>query len=130
MPLPRAVSGTRCLTLSPVLMTHNTDSRSLTSGPWADVVLAPSCRPAGVLWCCGAAPGTAPSRALACCLFKICRLCSSLVLGYLALGPMCPSAVAVPVPVRDTLSPRVTSTFLWTLSSSSSFFSNFRVSNL
>lgn len=61
--------------------------------------------------------------------FKICRLYSSLVLGYLALGPLCPSAVSVPVPVRDTLSPRVTITFLWTLSSSS-FFSNFRVRNL
>lgn len=128
-PSPTQWAGPAPLTPCLVLMTRNTGRCFLASGPWAYVVPVPSCRPTGVLRCSGVLWAQLLPKHLPAIPLKsvVCAVPCSL--GTWHWASMCSSAISVSVPVRAALSPRVTNSFLWTLSYSS-FFSNFRVRNL
>ena len=111
-------SLTPCL----VLMTPNIGRCALQGDRglvWADVVSIPSCQLTGALQCSG---GTCPAVPL-----KSIISAAPCFLSTWHWASLCPWAISVSVlvPVRDALSPRVTNSFLWTLSFSCSFFSFF-----
>lgn len=97
--------------MRPLLVTLTSGRRALADGPWVDVASVPLDWPTSILQSLRLLWAQRLPKNSPCCPLKICHLCCSLVLRYLALGPH--------VPVREALCLRVIYSFLPTLSSSS-----------
>lgn len=84
-----------CSDVRPLLVTLTSGRRALAGGPWVGVVAVPLDWLTSIVQSLRLLWAQRLPKHSSCCPFKICHLCCSLVLRYLALGPH--------VPVREAL---------------------------